>query len=72
MEKNKIKVLYLSVLLCLSTLMHPCITSYGLGGEVELCIEDNEHATPYFLYDEKDNENDAWMQLFLEGEDYEV
>ena len=70
MEKNKIKVLCLGLLLSLSTLISPCTTSYGLGGDVELCIEDNEHETPYFLYGEE-NENDTWMQLFHEGEEIE-
>ena len=70
MEKNKIKVLCLGLLLSLSTLISPCTTSYGLGGDVELCIEDNEHEVPYFLYGEE-NENDVWMQLFHEGEEIE-
>ena len=72
MEKNKIKALCLGFLLSLSTPLSPCTTSYGLGGDVELCIEDtNEDGMPYFLYGEE-NENDAWMELFQEGEDYEV
>jgi predicted small secreted protein len=71
MKKNKIKTLCLGFLLSLSTSLSPCITSYGLGGDVELCIEDNEHETPYFLYDESD-ENSPWMELFHEGEDYEA
>ena len=68
MEKNKIKMLCLGFLLSLSTVSNPCITSYGLGGDVELCIEDHEKETPYFLYSE-DYENDGWMQLFHEGEE---
>ncbi len=71
MEKNKIKGLCLGLLLSLSTLISPCTTSYGLGGDVELCIEDNEQEVPCFLYGE-DNENDMWMQIFHEGEECEV
>ncbi len=67
MEKNKIKALCLGLLLSLSTPISPCTTSYGLGGDVELCIED-EQETPYFLYSE-DYENDGWMQLFHEGDE---
>jgi|GEM_PF-4055297 len=71
MEKNKIKGLCLIFLLSLSTQISSCTTSYGVGGEIQLCIDDNEDETPYSLYDEE-NENDAWMELFHEGEDYEV
>ena len=70
MENNKIKAVYLGLLLSLSSLISPCTTSYGLGGEVELCIEDDTQTTPYFLYD--GSENDGWMGLFYEGEEYEV
>jgi hypothetical protein len=71
MEKNKVKILVLGLLLSLPALNNPCTTSYGLGGEVELCIENNDPETPFFLYDQ--NENDTWIELFHEGEleDYE-
>ncbi len=71
MEKNKIKVLCLGLLLSLSTVISPCITSYGLGGDVELCVEENENETPYFLYGEDDG-NSVWMEIFCEGEEYEA
>ncbi len=75
MEKNKIKALCLGLLLSLSTFISPCITSYGTGGDVELCIsygtggdvelciEDNENEVSYFL-DDEDNE-DLWMELLI-------
>ncbi len=66
MEKNKIKALCFGLLLSLSTVISPCTTSYGLGGDVELCIEENETETPFFVYND---ENNIWMELFHEKEE---